>query len=147
MEMFLACYLFTHFCLFYRQEEQTAPFDWWVIALPRFYRTSQRFPSITTFSVMLLRILIDTPNIAKIKHSSNRKESSFYTYTVMNIFKTQIHLSFWKKRVNYFVCVRKTHFNLTLAQSKKKVAIYTLPHLKCIRLVSVRSSHLPLKMH
>jgi len=28
-----------------------------------------------------------------------------------------------------------------------EVTIHTLPHLKCIRLVSVRSSHLPFKMH
>ena len=28
-----------------------------------------------------------------------------------------------------------------------EVTIHTLPHLKCIRLVSRRSSHLPFKMH
>ena len=30
---------------------------------------------------------------------------------------------------------------------KKEVTIDTLPHLKCIRLVSISSIHLPFKMH
>jgi len=38
------------------------------------------------------------------------------------------------------------HMLRIFSRSKNEVTIHTLPHLKCIRLVSVRSSHLPFKM-
>ena len=37
------------------------------------------------------------------------------------------------------------HFKWEVTNDRKPVTIHTLPHLKCIRLVSMRSSHLPYK--
>ena len=42
---------------------------------------------------------------------------------------------------------KKIKFKNCIILKKNEEPIYILPYLKCIRLVSERSSHLPFKMH